>query len=192
MTASSLTVAFVVKGFLTQATMTSPGWVKVAHHGGQLDVLDRVTEYADIVEEAWHENLSDVGWGGVWDYEVSEVLGVRVGRYTNEHDDMPEHSTVREWVKELVNAGLDQSLKSIVEVAGCIRFGEGIEAGAPDEIAHFWSVYTRKPDENGDRLAECVGDYRTKELAMHKANELFEELGGWRFSILNDRTWSQK
>lgn len=83
---------------------------------------------------------------------------------------------------------MDDELKTIIELAGVVEDELGCEAGVSDEVADFWSVYVRKPDERGDRLAECVADHMSKGAAVLHANKLVAELA----AELNDRTWSEK
>ena len=106
MSTPALTVAYVVKGFLSRIDSSSDGWAAVAHHDGEMGLIQEVCDYADMVEEAWSDDLPEKGWAGVWDYEVSEVVGQWIGSYLHSHSEWPDQSAVRALINSLVAKGM--------------------------------------------------------------------------------------
>lgn len=103
MTTTPLTVAYVVKGFLSQINCTSPGWQAQVELDGEDNMFQDLCDYAEMVEKAWDEVLN---WELMWDYEVSEPLGVWLGAHLHNTGAFPDANHVRAKIAELVRKGL--------------------------------------------------------------------------------------
>jgi hypothetical protein len=98
-----VTIAYVVKGFCDHRTrlqaLTGQHIIDVDAES-EITLIEEVAYFADIVEQKWQ--TCGEGWlGGVWDYDMSENLGIKVACHLAEHNTLPTKEEVADMVDNL-------------------------------------------------------------------------------------------
>lgn len=110
MSAPSITVAYVMKGFFGSAgylghtLLAKKSFRQLVAEGtddSEIDAVGYIASLADLIEEAWQQ-LPDGSYSGAWDYEISEPFGDAVAEYAVEYNDLPSVDWARTKIQELI------------------------------------------------------------------------------------------
>lgn len=104
--APAITVAYVIKGFYQRAEAIDASGTTLdvlAREAGELEVVDRLCELADLVEAA-RLALPENSFAGVWEYEVSEEFGSLLFEYAKGHMKLPPNDAAVRLIQHTVEA----------------------------------------------------------------------------------------
>lgn len=105
--APPLTIAYLVKGFFDQLHRINHGDKSLGELGatpsGELEAVERLTEYADMVEQLWQERFSGTDeWGGVWDYDVTEPFGATIATCLIAEHELPDDTRAKQLLATII------------------------------------------------------------------------------------------
>lgn len=105
--APAITVAYVSKGFFEQFALITYGYRSLAemcNHQGELECVEYIASLADLVERAWRKLMrkDPDGWGGVWEYDVSEVFGKKLADHVVSQCALPTEAQAQRMLDSII------------------------------------------------------------------------------------------
>lgn len=110
--APPLTIAYLIKGFFGTLALINHGDKSLgdlgATKGSELDAVERLTEYADMVEQIWQEQFADTDeWGGVWEYDVTEPFGEAIATHLVTEHELPDDTRAKQLLASIIENELE-------------------------------------------------------------------------------------
>ena len=109
--APPLTIAYLVKGFFDCLHKISGGhqaFATATENCAEMEAVERLTEYADMVEQIWQERFADTDeWGGVWEYEVTEPFGDAIAEHLTAYNELPDDTRAKQLLASIIENELE-------------------------------------------------------------------------------------
>lgn len=110
--APPLTIAYLVKGFFDCLHRINHGDKSLGELGAtessEMDAVERLTEYADMVEAAWQERFAGTDeWGGVWEYDVTEPFGEAIATHLVTERELPDDNRAKQLLASIIENELE-------------------------------------------------------------------------------------
>lgn len=107
-----LTIAYLVKGFFDCLHRINHGDKSLGELGAtersEMDAVERLTEYADMVEQLWQERFAGTDeWGGVWEYDVTEPFGDALAEHLTTYNELPDDTRAKQLLTSIIENELE-------------------------------------------------------------------------------------